>query len=499
MEVYVLFSKRIRIPALLLLSCFALLGLSMGLEQTLISINSSGTIDYKRGYICGNYNSTHYYAQNKVTGEYELMSTDATQTISYALSRLTPGRTWQETILLIGNFLIRTQITLNDGNVLLDFSQATVTVATTGTTIAFKAAAPNITFYGGHKIQNTSSDPLNPTYTITTDPSNSGGHITGSGNPYYAFQTASSYTTFDGFDISGFGVSRSTGGGCIAASSRSSNMTVQNCYMHGQLAADYITEINLLSNSGYHDINHNILDVSFTGIMIAGNGHNTIKYNEFLNWHVSLLGHAIYSDGSAGWNEVAYNYFHDGTRGNAIYFKSPYNLAHDNLIKNLNTGSAPAIQLFAELNGYTTNYNEIYNNRIESCVLGFWMRTGSGQAVGNLIHNNTFYDVQNVIELTGGSGDVQDNKFYYNDFYGVSGRHPFPSQSGASNIQNTVIAYNYFDANVSSADVSWIESCSNTMIYQNTFFPPNTGLAMANFNYAEVTNPASWYYVAPRA
>ena len=72
------------------------------------------------GYECGNYNSTHYYAKNTITGNYELLSTDASSTISYALSKLTLGRTWQEALTLRGDFVIDSTIVLNQGNVLVD-------------------------------------------------------------------------------------------------------------------------------------------------------------------------------------------------------------------------------------------------------------------------------------------------------------------------------------------------------------------------------------------
>jgi len=439
--------------------------------------------------------SSGNYEARYSSGTLIASGSSASTVITAGVNALSSG----QTMALIGEFVISSQITISKASIALNFSQASVTVTTGGTTIPFRVTASSITFYGGHEIQNTSPDPLNPAYTITTDPSNNGGHITGSGNPYYAFQTASSYTTFDGFDISGFGSSGSAGG-CVVASSGSSYMTIKNCYLHNMASREYVTAINVLGGSGYHNVSHNIIDVSFTGFLSAGSGHNTIEYNEFKNWHVSLLGHAIYIDGSAGndgYNEVANNYFHDGTSGNAIYFKTVYNKAHDNLIKNLNTGNAPGIQLFGELGSYTASYNEIYNNRIESCVLGLWIRTGSGRADGNLVYGNTFYNVQNMIQLS--SGSLQTNKIYYNDFYNVSGRHPFPAQSGGGSIQNTVVAYNYFDAVVPSADVSWLQSCSNTMIYQNTFFPPNTNVTMSNYNYASVIDPTSLYYVAPRA
>jgi len=55
-------------------------------------------------YVVGEYNSTHYYARNSSTGEYEWLSTNASSVINNALGGLTSGRTWKEKVVLKGNF-----------------------------------------------------------------------------------------------------------------------------------------------------------------------------------------------------------------------------------------------------------------------------------------------------------------------------------------------------------------------------------------------------------
>jgi hypothetical protein len=456
----------------------------MGQQQPSISISSSGTISLKRSYICGNYNSTHYYAQNNVTGNYELISADATQTISYAVSKLTSGRTWQETVLLKGTFSIGTTVTLSAGNVKLDFSQATVNLA--ASIVAFRANAGNITFYGGQY------NPFTNTGTHSQWVGRSGSS---------AIQAWSDNCVVDGFEFSGF---TDTLVGVLVAASGSSTMTMKNCYLHDNAGSG---AINLVGSGGYHNIINCKISLGIMGIMgNPGVPNNKVIGCEFYGWNVSG-GHAIYFDGggsNSGYNEVSGCTFHDGVNGAGLHIKCQWNTIHNNTFTRLYkfTGSETVgISLYSEFSGYTANDNDIYNNTFNDCYFGIWIghnTQGNNPTLRNKIHNNVFTSVTKCIRLLAASNTAEDTKIYYNDFHSCG--NPFPNTgTSASLINNTVVAYNYFDASVPGADVSWIQSCVNSMSYQNTFFPSDTTLAMANFNYASVADSASYYYVAPRA
>jgi len=476
-EVYALISKRIRILALTLGACFCLLGYGMGQLQSGVSVSNSGTISFKRSYICGNYNSTHYYAQNKVTGNYELISTDATQTISYAVSKLTSGRTWQETVLLKGTFSIGTTITLSQGKVLLDCRQATLTSTAS---ILLDVRSSNVTILGGHWIGQT-------------------GCAT-------AIQTGGSNAIncmIDGLEVTNF-----NGGlpGAIVIGSGSSNTTIQNCLMHDN---DENYCINILQGANWvincHLYNANTHTGRTPGIMInQGTGYNHIVNCEF----DQLYNHAVYSDGGStaiGHNVITGCKFHDflGGNGAACQIKTQNNEIYDNDIWNWT--ASYAFSIYSELSGYAANDNDIHHNTFTNClyavVLGH-STSGHSPTSRNLVHDNVFTGCTYAITLSAGNSPalVDDTKIYYNDFHNCP--TPFYSMpTDALNlVQNTVIAYNYFNASVPSNIVTRLQSYANTMSYQNTRFPPNTAtLAMANFNYSNITNPASWYYVAPRA
>jgi hypothetical protein len=266
--------------------------------------------------------------------------------------------------------------------------------------------------------------------------------------------------------------------------------------------------INLIGTGGYHKIINCKMGLGFEGVM--GNGgvpHNKVIGCEFYGWDVSG-GHAIYFDGysaaNSGYNEISGCIFHDGVNGAGLHIKCQYNKIYNNTFCNFTNHLTVPLAIYSELSGYTANDNDIYDNTFTNCYYGIWLghNPASYPTLRNKIHDNTFNAVTNCIMLNPWSGainTVEDTKIYYNDFHSCA--NPFPvSESSASLIKNTVIAYNYFDASVPSAEVSWLQSsCVNSMSYQNTFFPPNTSLAMANYNPNGITDPNSWYYVAPRA
>lgn len=103
--------NRIRILILALAFCFAFSNFASSVRDSRTSINTFGRIKF-RGYVVSNYNSTHYYAQNGDTGEYDWISSDAAITINYALNSLSTGRTWKEKVILNGNFTLNTYISV---------------------------------------------------------------------------------------------------------------------------------------------------------------------------------------------------------------------------------------------------------------------------------------------------------------------------------------------------------------------------------------------------
>jgi hypothetical protein len=452
----------------------------MGLQQINISLSNFGTISLSsiRSYICGNYNSTHYYAQNNVTGNYELISIDATQTISYALSKLTSGRTWQETVLLNGTFSIGTTITMSQANVLLDCRQAALT-STANILLAVRSA--DVTILGGHWIGQT-----------------------GCATAIQIGGSSVNDCVVDGLEVTNF-----NGGlpGAIVVGSGSSNTTIQNCLMHDN---DENYCINILSGRNWV-INCRLYNVNphtgrTPGIFISSaTGYNQIVNCEFDH----LYNHAVYNDGgstSIGHNVITRCKFHDflGSDGAAMQIKTQFNELSYNDI--WNWPQSYSISIYSELPGYTANDNNIHHNTITDANYGVVFGhkpTGTPYmpTSRNLVHDNVFTRVNNAIVLNPEAaclGLCNDTKIYYNDFHACT--NPFlPTGSPANLIQNTVIAYNYFDTTVPSTNVNALQSYVNTMSYQNTFYPPNTTLVMANYNPNGITDPNSWYHVPPRA
>lgn len=61
---------------------------------------------------------TNYYAKNGQTGEVEFSGADAATVMQAALNGLTAGRTWEEKVLLKGNFILTSTITLDSYTIL---------------------------------------------------------------------------------------------------------------------------------------------------------------------------------------------------------------------------------------------------------------------------------------------------------------------------------------------------------------------------------------------
>lgn len=466
---YVLISRRICILALILVFSFCILGYCAGQLWYSISISSLGGISLKRGYICGNYNSTHYYAQNNVTNNYELMSTSASQTIYYAITHLTSGRTWQEAVRLNGSFLIDSTIEVASANLLLDCREADITLTAA---MALEIKAENVTILGGH--------------------------WTGTVAMYDGIRFVTSGARncmIDGADFENFEV---------AMQVASSQIVIQNCNFHDMTANDYFVVCNgdgrnIIRNCTFLYAYHPGGADPGGGIFIApSSGYNLIENCEFGYLHA----HSIYSDGgstSVGHNEIAGCKFHDflGGNGAALHIKSQNNKIHDNEFWNWPTSYT--VSIYSELATYRANDNEVYHNNFKNCLIALVVgHSTSGYNATNrtLIHDNVFRDCYRGIVLSAGNSPafVGDTKIYYNDFHNVT--YPITSFSYDvdGNVVNTVLAYNYLDVNVPSLPL-W----TNTMSYQNTDFPPNTNtLRISNFNYDNITDPSSWYHVAPR-
>lgn len=447
-EVYALISKRIRILTLTLVICFALLSFGMGQQQTSISISCSVTISFKRSYVCGNYNSTHYYAQNNATGTYELISTDASQTISYALSKLTPGRTWQETIVIKGNWTIGTTITMSQANVLLDCRQATLTSTTS---ILLQVQTSGVTILGGHWI----------------------GQAAGISMSAIRFVTRSAtYCTVDGINAENFtGVSGNMPG-AIWGAYDSSHITIQNCLVHDNGAYNYNIDFG---NLGYNSIINCHLYNSGAAVFISdGCPYNQILGCEFYGWH-STGGHAIYLDGSGtsiGHNSVSGCTFHDPLGGAGVQIKCQNNSIYNNTFYNFPNvaDGAVGLSIYSQYSPSYANDNDIYNNSFTNMVYAIWIGHDAQAypTLRNKIHDNTFSNITDCILLNPWSAVnwTNDTWIYYNKFVACTNIIPVTTFSPPNYVANTVVAYNVFDRIVTG--LAFETQYQNTMVYGNT-------------------------------
>jgi hypothetical protein len=424
----------------------------MGQHQTGIYVNNYGTIAVYRRYVCGNYNSTHYYAQNNVTGNYEQISTDAVQTISYALSKLTLGRTWQEIVLLRGNFSIYTTLTLSVGNVLLDCSQAQLNLAANTILLDVHPGSPtqlNDTIVGGHWI----------------------GRAAGS-NTAIQFMYALNCTLKDA-NIEGFPQLW----GAVSLAYKSGGITVQNCWIHNNGAGSPCINIG---NSGNNRIINCRLGDSGTGIMVnSGTPANQILGCEFYGWRTGSGSqqHGIYLDGvglsDEGKNIVSRCEFHDPHDGAGILVKSQNNTIYNNAFYNFLTNAAVGLSIYSQYNPCTANDNNIYDNTFTNMYYGFWLGQDASFCLSptlrNRIHDGIFRNVTNCITFmaNGAACWVNDTAIYYNNFSYCS--NALGCMYSTPYVANTVIAYNDFTgAGVSSS----IETkCVNTMVYGNIGLP----------------------------
>ena len=400
-------------------------------------------------YVCGNYNSTHYYAQNGITGNCELISSDAVQVITYALDNLTSGRTSQETILLDGVFSINRTIPLSVENVLLNCSLAQLNLIANTTLLDVHPESKvklNDTIVGGHWI----------------------GRAAEIGNALQ-FMYASN-CTFRDANIEGF----SAPWGAVSLGWESGNITVQNCWIHDNEAG--VPCINI-ANSGYNNIVDCRLGNSGTGVMInSPTSNNQILGCEFYNWATgnTYQQHGIYLDGAGqcrgGNNVVSGCSFHDPHEGAGILIKSQNNIVSNNTFYNFFTSAAVGLSIYSQYNPCTANDNDIFDNTFTNMYYGLWLGQDASFCLSptlrNKIHNNVFTNTAKCITFlaNGEACWVNDTAVCYNSFsyctdaLGCAASTPY--------VANAVIAYNDFDgASVSSS----IETqCLNTMVYGNT-------------------------------
>ena len=424
--------KRISILVLTIVTCFCFLSFGICQQHPSISISSSGTISLIRSYICGNYNSTHYYAENNLTGNYELISTDASQTISYALSKLTPERTWQETVYLKGAFSIITTVTLSQAKVLLDCRQATVTSTTA---IPLIVRSSDVTILGGHWVGQVANTRI---------------QFLGAG---------ATRCTIDNFDANNF---------ALEPGYDSTYITVQNCYFYDSTGNYFINFLN----SGYNIVrNCHFHNGAVAALFFSAQcHHNQILSSEFDSMH----NHDIYLDGgsgSIGTNIIAGCSFHDHLYNAGAQIKCQNNKIYNNTFYNFLPSNTVGLSIYSEYSPSYANDNEVYNNTFTDMTEGIWLghNPANYPTLRNKIHDNTFTNVTNCIGLnrwSGSTNTTEDTWIYYNHFYSCTSI--FPGTGGPTSvIKNTVVAYNTFDTTVLNADVLALKSYVNTLIYGN--------------------------------
>ena len=186
--------------------------------------------------------------------------------------------------------------------------------------------------------------------------------------------------------------------------------------------------------------------------------------------------------GQGGGNIITGCWFHDqpGTSDvpGAIQIKCANNKIYGNTFERYGVSAngdpnVAVFSIYSQWTGTTANNNEIYNNTFTDMSTVFWIGHGYDSVlptVGNKIHDNTFTNVDICVRLNPDSGavaSVEDTWVYYNAFTNCT--QPFyPSSASYNLIEDTVIAYNTFDATVPSSNVVALHSYVNTLIYGNS-------------------------------
>jgi hypothetical protein len=438
------------------------------------------------------------YAGTENISPYRTTSgSDAVKVISTVFGWMSSG----QGVELIGTFTLVGDLELTK-SITMNWTQATITFAgPSGLQWTIRA---KVTMLGGHTV-----DIANPANDY--NPPNGGHMIGGAENggvneARILLVSGASNSVFDGIDFKNYGV-------FFAYYHTTSNITFKNCIFHDFPDTGSSVPIIGGDGGGYHTVQDcRFLHSGHQAIFLTG----TNKYNKFLRSEFgdfagvgsALVQHTFYLSGggidsntglpnpTGGFNEIAYCIFHDmADYGGAIQIKCPSNKIHDCTFYNYT--DTVAFSIYSQWVGTVANDNEIYNNTFTDMDTALWI--GKNDAVSptlrTLIHDNTFTRVDYCVHLllSGASSIADDTKIYYNNFHNCG--NPVYSQA-SSLVHNTVFTYNYLDTNTSAAQ---LRSTVNSMCYQNTFYPPSTSLAMPNFNYDLVTDPNSYYYVAPRS
>jgi hypothetical protein len=371
-----------------------------------LTIMSTGTIsttqyNYTITSISGIYTATNSAGQTVASGS------NAATVITITLSLMTSG----QKVAFVGNFTINSGITISKSGITLDFGTSE---------LSFSSVSIGITVSGSHVSL------LN-------------GHLIG--GTYAIAGNGATYLLIQGCDI--YGQSGASGAGAVIFNNACVNCQIDSCVLHDSNQPVYFSP---------NSVNNVVSNTEFYGFTAQGSGHG------------------IYFDGgssAAGHIEVYGCVFHDpATGGNAMVIKSSYNKIHDNQFYNFAGASMPfSIYTYT---GSTALGNEIYNNEFTTFSSSngvFW--TGnqdvSGIVSGTKIHSNSFTNcsVAFYFNHDSPSGNTVDTWIYYNTFTSCTTIFKI----SATNVYNTVVAYNTFSSSVTNK--AFETSYTNTMVYGN--------------------------------
>lgn len=402
---------------------------------------------------------TNYYGYQGTNPTPITSGTNPTAVINYVYNLMSTG----QTVDFIGSFTITTRCSDIKKSIIMDFTQATVTV--TGT------------FFWIY----------NPVNLV-------GGHFIGLGTDSGLLIVNATNTIFDNSDFQNF---------LVGTAYASSYTEFLRCVFHDS------TNMNLLlftSDGGGH---HKAIGCTFRDAndsIYVSAGH---PYCQFLNCKfIRLNGHGMYLDGVDGlgghivagceWDAQSWQGgIHCKCKNNIIGpatvdgISYPGNNFHDFPAGN----NAVAISIYSEYESSTANDNEIFGNTFTNLDMAIWLGHDAQMSpmARTKIHDNVFTNVRRHCFglnpwIAGGAWNyVDDTKIYYNDFHNCP--TPFKASDGpASWIRNLVIAHNTFDPPVPPDEVAVLKSYVNTMIYGN--------IGLEDFN--PVTDPTSPYYIPPR-
>jgi hypothetical protein len=389
--------------------CLVLSSFVMGAQQFSITLSSSGIISTGTG-----------------TADFTIAGSDVTASAieNVGSHRTTSGATitvintvigWMSTnqkTEFLGSFTMSSGISISKSSITLDFGNST---------LSFGTVSIGITVSGSHVSL------LN-------------GHLTG--GTYAIAGNGATYMLIQGCDI--YGQSGASGAGALLFNNACTHCQIDNCILHGSNQPVYFSPNSV---------------------------NNIISNTEFYGFTAQGAGHGIYFDGGssgAGYIEVYGCKFHDpASGGNAMVIKSGQNKIHDNEFYNFPGASMP-FSIYG-YSGSTVLGNEIYDNTFTDITSSngvFW--TGnqdvSGIVSGTKIYGNTFTSCSVVFYFNheSPSGNTIDTWIYYNAFTSCSTIFKI----SATNVYNTVVAYNTFSSSVTNT--AFETSYTNTMVYGNT-------------------------------